>query len=295
MRTVILMVLVCAACGAWATEFPFDKVSRDSAAFDTIAGDLPPMLIAKKRPYFVSGDIYVPQGKTVTISAGAVLCFKNFTGLHIMGTLLAKGIKTMPIIFTSENDKDYNKTSAVDAAPYDWNGIYIHEDGIGTCLSYCAVLYSVEGINAQTKFFKLAPCVFLKNGRANLTIEGTVMQVSDQPFDYSLSVADVNSYGVPISVLKKDPLESSRRNLRYSGLSYVAIGFVAALVYAIRLRGSEDSFSSLSDISKNNLSKNSTVQWTNAKIDRDRDFSGFVASTGIAVLGGVGFFWSYRF
>ncbi len=292
MRLFILLFLMNAACNVAAAEFPFAKTVADSAAFDTIAGDLPPMLMAKKQPYYVSGDIYVPQGKTVTISAGAVLCFKNFTGLHIMGTLIAKGVKTMPIVFTSENDKDYNKKSAVDAAPYDWNGIYIHEDGIGTQLSYCAVLYSVEGITAQTKFFKLSPCVFLKNGRANLTIDGVVQQVSDQPFEYALSGPDLNS---PFSVLKKDPLESSRQVLRKSGITVFGIGCIAALVFAVRLQESQNGFSAISNTSKANLTKNSTQDWTNSKIARDRDFSCFIASSGIAVIGGVGFFWSYRF
>jgi hypothetical protein len=277
-----------------AAESSFTNAGSDTAAFDTIAGDLPPVLMAKKHPYYVAGDIYVPQGKTVTISAGTVFCFKNFTSMHISGTLLAKGVKDMPVVFTSENDKDYNKKSTVDAAPYDWNGIYIHEDGIGTLLQYCAVQYSVDGVSALTKFFKLAPCVFLHNGRANLTIEGAVQPVSEQPYEYSLSINDVSAGGVPIAGLK-DPFASSRKTLRYSGGAAAAIGLVAVIGYAVHLGSTQKSFRSISGTDPGNLAGNSGQLWENARTDRNRDRAGMLAGAAVAAIGTVGVFWSFRF
>jgi hypothetical protein len=279
---------------SFAIESAFSAGPSDSAAFDTIAGDLPPVMTAKKHPYYVAGDIYVPQGKTVTISAGAVFCFKNFTSLHVMGTLMAKGAKDMPIVFTSENDKDYNKKSTVNAAPYDWNGVYIHEDGIGTQLSYCAILYSVDGISALTKFFKLAPCVFLHNGRANLTIEGAVLPVTDKPYEYSLSINDVAARGLSVPVLK-DPFATSRKVFRYSGGADAAVGCIAAIVYAVHLGSTQKAFSSISSLDKQNLAGNSSVDWANARTARNRDIAGLLASAGVAAIGAVGIFWSFRF
>jgi hypothetical protein len=289
-----LFIVFLLSVASFATEFPFTAGSSDSTAFDTIAGDLPPVLMAKKHPYYVAGDIYVPQGKTVTISAGAVFCFKNFTSLHITGTLLAKGVKDIPIVFTSENDKDYNKKSTVNAAPYDWNGIYIHEDGIGTMLSYCAVLYSVDGISALTKFFRLSPCVFLHNGRANLTIEGAIQPVTDQPYEYSLTINDVTTGGVPSAALK-DPFASSRKTLRFSGGADAAIGCIAILIYAVHLGSTQGSFSSISSRDRQNLANNSSTGWATARTARNRDVAGLLAGAGVAAIGVVGVLWSFRF
>ncbi len=278
----------------FAGESPFGPDLKDTLAFDTIAGDLPAVLVAKRRPYYVAGDIYVPQGKTVTISAGTIFCFKNFTSLHVMGALLAKGAKDRPIVFTSENDRDFNKKSSVDPAPYDWNGIYIHEDGIGTQLLYCAVLYSVDGISALTKFFKLSPCVFLHNGRANLTIQGAPQPVTDKPYEYSLSINDAAAGGVPPAALA-DPFASSRKVIRVSGGAYIAAGVVGITVYAIHLGSTQKAFSSISGTDKINLAANSSQAWTNARTDRNRDVAGMIAGIGVAAIGSVGMFWSFRF
>jgi hypothetical protein len=294
MNTFHIIFLLLLACAANASGFPFSKSSSDTAAGDTIAGDLPAVIMPKKHPYFVAGDIYVPQGKTVTISAGTIFCFKNFTGLHIMGTLLAKGAKDLPVVFTSENDRDYNKNSTVGAAPYDWNGIYIHEDGIGTQLSFCAVLYSVDGVSALTKFIKLAPCLFMHNGRANLTIEGTPQQVTDQPYEYSLSVNDVSAAGGPVSALK-DPLALSRKTIRYSGGTAAAAGCIAAIVCAVQLGSSQRTLSSISSTEKTNLAKNSSETWLAARTDKHRDIAGLLSSIGVAAIGAIGIYWSFRF
>jgi len=291
MKHVSGMILVLLWATLHAADVPFSEGVSSSGAFDTIAGDLPPVLVAKKHPYYVAGDIYVPQGKTVSISAGAVFCFKNFAGLHIMGTLLAKGTKEMPVIFTSENDKEYNKLSTVDPAPYDWNGIYIHEDGLGSVFSFCAVLYSVDGISSLTRFFKLAPCVFLHNGRGNLTIENAPQPVTDQPYEYSLSVNDAAAGGAVL----KDPFVSSRKTLRYSGGAAAAIGCVGMLAYGIHLGATQKTFSSVSGTDKDNLAKNSSLSWTQSRTDRNRDIAGLLSSFGVALIGAIGVFWSFRF
>jgi hypothetical protein len=294
MKIKIFFTLILFSCMSFAQTVSSSPTDTVKAAFDTIAGDLPPRLIAKEHPYYVAGDIYVPQGKTVTISEGTVLCFKNFTGLHVQGTLLAKGIKDKPVIFTSENDKVYNKHSTVEAAPYDWNGIYIHEDAIGTQLTFCAVLYSVDGISSLTKFFKLSPCLFMHNGRVNLTIQGVEYKVTDQPYEYAATVTDANTKGVPITLLK-DPLAPTRNTLRYSGAAMAAIGIIAAIVEASQLATSQRNFSSLSSTDKPNLAQNSSAGWEAARNAKNNDFANLCSSLGAVAIGTVGIFWSFRF
>jgi hypothetical protein len=293
MKRTILPIVLAAACACFSqTAQPAPQTARDSAVFDTIAGDLPLVLTPKNHPYFVAGDIYVPQGKTVIIEAGTVLCFKNFTGLHIQGTLIVKGVKINPVVFTSEHDKDYNKRSTVDAAPYDWNGIYIQEDAIGTQFSYCAVLYSVDGINSLTRFFKLSPCVFLHNGRASLTIQGAQYQVTEEPYEYSLTLKDAAA--PPVNRLK-DPLAPTRNTLRYSGAGFAAIGLFAAVVTATQLVSSQRDFSALSSTNKDNLAQGTGAKWEAARNRRNNDEANLFISCAVAVIGTVGIFWSLKF
>ena len=294
MKQAILLLPFLAAFAACGQTAPVSHSGTDSVAFDTIAGDLPARLAPGNHPYFVAGDIYVPQGKTVEIAAGTVLCFKNFTGLHVQGTLVAKGIKNNPIVFTSEHDKEYHKQSAVDPAPYDWNGIYIHEDAIGTQLSYCAVMYSVDGINSLTKYFQLSPCIFLHNGRANLTVQGAQYQVTEEPFVYSLTLRDAAAASPPITELK-DPLAPTRNTLRYSGAAMAAIGFFVAVVTGTQYASSQHAFSALSSTSPDNLAQGTSAAWEAARNKKNNDFADFITSCAVAGVGAVGICWSLKF
>ncbi|HUI92849.1 MAG TPA: hypothetical protein VLX68_11435 [Chitinivibrionales bacterium] len=289
--SIILLLVSCVSFGQAPKPAPVDTVK---SVFDTIAGDLPAVLAAKDHPYFVAGDLYVPQGKTVTISEGTVLCFKNFTGLHVLGTLQVRGGKDRPVVFTSVNDKAYNKRSAVDAAPYDWNGIYIHEDAIGTQLSFCAVMYSVDGISSLTKFFKLSPCLFLHNGRGNLTVLGVAYKVSDQPYEYAATVTDAVSGGIPITLLK-DPLAPTRNTIRYSGVVATAVGVIAALVEASQLATSQRNFNSINSTDKLNLAENTGAAWEAARNAKNNDLANLISSLGVIAIGTVGICWSFRF
>ncbi len=295
-QCVFLLFAAAALCSGAPGPHASDSLlpARDTVGFDTLAGDLPGLIEARAKPYLVMGDIYVAQGKTVVIEAGAILLFKNFTGLHISGILLARGLKDKPIIFTSENDRDYNRASAVDPAPFDWNGIYIHEDGIGTHLAYCAVLYSVEGITSLTKFIRLNTCLFLHNGRASFTVEGKPQAVSDRPFDYALSAGDPSLMKVPAGILK-DPQAVSRIILRFSGIATAATGLVMGMIWGGKFSHSSHDFDSRSSLSRDNLANHSSASWNSARTTRDRDASVLLTGCGIAVIGAIGIGWSFTF
>ena len=273
---------------------PHPQTKDSLAGFDTIAGDLPGVVVAKAKPYLVAGDIYVPQGKTVIIEAGAIFLFKSFTGMHVTGVLLARGLKDKPIIFTSENDREYNRGAPVDAAPFDWNGIYIHEDGIGSQLAYCAVMYAVEGLTSQTKFIRLEPCLFLHNGRANCSIEGKVQQVTDQPFEYALSATDPSLKGIPLAVLK-DPLKTSRTVFRLSGSAACVAGGIMAIAWGSKFSAANGVFNDMSRINENNLAHNSSAAWNTARLNKNRDFAALVAGCAVTAVGAMGVAWSFIF
>jgi len=284
-------VVIAAACGASAAS---DSAAAPKAVGDTISGALPKVVVASKGPYVVVADIWVPQGKTVIIEPGAVFLFHSFAGLKVQGTLLARGSADRPIVFTSINDRTYNPSSVLDPAPYDWNGIYIHEEGTGSNLGYCAVTYSVYGIISLTRFVRIAPCVFGSNGRANLTIEGTEHQVGEGPYEYSLTVQDVQSQGVPLTILR-DPVATRRNAVRYGSVALFAGGVVCAAVATTSYAGSKDRFDALSGTDPDNLAGNSGAAWETARGDVVGSLAFMIVGYTLSLAGAAGFSWTFTF
>jgi hypothetical protein len=254
----------------------------------TLAGDLPRVIEARQSPYLVTADIYVPSGKTVTIQPGTTLLFKNFTEFHIEGRLIAEGTGTLPIVFSSELDISYNSGATLKANPYDWNGIFIHEGGLGSSFKQCSIRYTVYGVNSLTRYIRIERMTFRNNGRSDLTIEGKQHQVSDKPYSYALTINDAKKDGVPVEILM-DPLARKRTMLRYGGFSLVAGGLTMG-VWGLVL---------LSD--KKVIDENSTIV---AKLSHDRAIAVNERNrdrwmTGISFLlasaGGAGVVWSFLF
>jgi hypothetical protein len=260
------------------------------ADFTKLAGDLPGEITARQGPYLVTGDIYVPAGKHTTIGSGAVFLFKNFTGLHVQGTLEVKGSADWPVIFTSECDQNYNPGSQLRANPYDWNGIYIHSDAMGTIMEHFEVLYSVYGINSQTKFIRLTAGMFHYNGRANLTIEEKEIAVGLDPFSYTLSVKDAKVDGVPVKILD-DPAAGKRSIIRYSGLCLFIGGGILGIMENGRFIQDANH---VNDI-KGDLINNLSPDFQNAVSKRNN--SAFLTGLGyfLCLAGACGFSWTFSF
>jgi hypothetical protein len=197
--------------------------------FDTLTGPLCDTIKVPKNTYLVIGDIEVPINKTVVINPGVIFLFKNFTGLHVLGKLIAQGTKDHPIIFTSENDRSCNKFTTLYPNPFDWNGVYIHPDGVETTLSFCKVLYSVYGIISETKFIRLDQITLKLNGKSNLKILGKEIEVTDKPYSQLIPVKEVAAITIPVKI-PKNPLIAKREILRFSSITF-ALATTAAAAY----------------------------------------------------------------
>jgi hypothetical protein len=273
---------------------PATRPAADTAAPTTgLAGNLPGVVFARSQPYHVVADIYVPAGKRVNIEAGTVFLFKNFTGLQVEGVLAVNGTKEHPVVFTSENDTDYNPAAA-GAAAYDWNGITILESGIGAVINFSAVIYSVFGVNAMTKYVKLNDCLFLHNGRGNLAVEGQEQKVTDQPFSYAYVVNDSTRASVPAELLR-DPKAPLRNLARYSGLSVFAGGAVLGVWYSTRLSQSAATFRALRGADPYMLAGHTSADWQAARKQRNSDAIVMTVGYLLSALGATGFGIAFTF
>ena len=267
-----------------------------SVAFTEIAGDLPALVMAEKSPYKVVADIFVPAGKTVRIVPGTVFLFNNFTGLHVQGVLTAQGTTLQPIVFTSSNDHAYVASDSLNPTPYDWNGIYIQKDAMGTVLEHFKVCYSVKGIVSETKFINISAGLFNENGRSHCIIEGLEQDVTPgTPFSHAVALKDATVDGVPVKILR-DPLAPKRNAIRYSGLVLMVGGVAMGAISGVRLRESTADFEALQSRDTSNTFKvNGDQLWNEARIRRNRDRSGVVGGTLFALIGGIGLWWSFTF
>jgi hypothetical protein len=265
------------------------------AELTEIAGDLPAVVTAEKSPYLVTADIFVPAGKAVRFEPGVIFLFNNFTGLHIQGVLTAKGTKEKPVIFTSSNDKQYNPEATLNPTPYDWNGIYLQKDALGTGIEHFTVIYSVKGIVAETKYISLSHGIFRENGRSHCVIEGTEMEVEEgKPFSHSVSIKDAKIDGVPIQVLH-DSQAFKRNLLRYGSVTVMIGGMAAGGFFGNELRKSYKSYSKLQSKDLSNTTWNGTDDLTRAEDRFVRHRTGTVISAVVALIGSAGFYWSFTF
>lgn len=266
----------------------------EPAVFDTLGGPLPRLVKAGVRPYLVVSDIEVPAGRMVTIEPGAVFLFKNFTGFHIQGRLVAQGNRLKPIVFTSEFDSRYNSASTLSANPYDWNGVYLHSDALGSTLAHTQILYSVYGLISETKFIRIEQGVFRDNGKSDVVIEKVAAMVSGQSYSYILSTTDATVDGVPVRLLR-DPMAPRRAAYRYAGLLMFLAGTGVGVWQINEYRGAQKHLSELSQESFGNLFPHENIDWLKARDRRNFTIAGAGGGALLAVVGAVGFFWSFTF
>jgi hypothetical protein len=265
-----------------------------AAGMDTLAGPLPDTVRAGNRPHLVVGDIEVPVGRTVTVEAGSVFLFKNFTGLHVQGKLVAQGTKEQPVIFTSENDRARNPATQLYPNPYDWNGVYLHPDATGTIMSYCTVCYSVYGIVSETKFIRLDRVTFLQNGKSNLVVDGKAQAVTDAPYIYILSTDDVKAQGVPVKILS-DPHAARRNVVRYTGFAVLLGAAAGSAYYGVQWKNAQAGLSALSTDDQAVLKGRTEPEWFSLHSKRNTDQGFTLVGAGIAIIGLAGFCWTFTF
>jgi hypothetical protein len=234
-------------------------------SFDTLAGPLPPLIKAQKKPYIVVTNIEVPPQKTVIIEPGVIFLFKNFSGLHVRGRLIARGTVDYPILFTSEFDQSCNSESKRDANPFDWDGIYMTVDALGSQLSHCEIRYSVYGLISDTKLIRLDPVKFKDNGKSVIVIENEEIPVNSEPYRHVLDQNDPDLLKNAVQFVP-DPLQVKRTSLRVGSFVTILSGIGLTAVFGYYRYQSYNELKDLSSEEYETLHRdNGSFSWKNAR------------------------------
>ncbi|MBD3315285.1 MAG: hypothetical protein GF344_05825 [Chitinivibrionales bacterium] len=264
LRTLCALALFFSLCGGAETS--------TNRAVDTLSGELPLHIANPGHPYLVIADISVRPGETVVVEPGTVFLFKNFTGLQIHGALRAEGAEGKPIVFTSENDSFHSPVSTMAAAPYDWNGITVFENAVGTTFEHCRIEYSLYGINSLTDQVIIRECRFHQNARSDLSIKGKGINVGEKLFSNELGARAQPRTTPPHPESDKTKNNGRIIALRI-GCAAVSLAGVGYGIYKTRhYRDSQAALERLSDPTTEQKATPGIIdKWEKAKDTRDRD------------------------
>ncbi len=280
------------------TLFGADHVSTEKGMADTLAGELPSRVENLGRPYLVLSDISVRPGETVVLEAGTVFLFKNFTGLQIHGVLKAEGTEENPVVFTSENDTNHSPLSTMPAAPYDWNGITVFENAVGTSFENCRVGFSLYGINALTDQIIIRDCRFRQNGRSDYAVNGESVDVGSGAYTNELGAMPAPElaelFGAEVMQKAKPSTIALRVGSAVVGLAGIGVGVYKTFDY----RNSRQEYDYLTDDKNQPTLKHQDdiIERTDAALDRrNQDLLFMLLGYGGGALGLFGFSISFTF
>ena len=117
--------------------------------------------------YYVTDDITVPAGQTLTINAGVRVKFSAGKGMLVNGKLLANGTSAAHVIFTSREPTPL---------PGDWTNIELNgRDNVLTYVDYDYATDGIEGTNADHTTINY----LTSNGTLSITARGIYFSNSD--------------------------------------------------------------------------------------------------------------------
>ncbi len=157
--------------------------------------------------YYITGNLAVNDGYTLTILPGSVIKFAYGRRLTIYGTLSAEGTTLDSIIFTSKDDDTYGETIAGSngsPGPGNWGGIFLDgsgdNNGIGQ-FDYCRIRYGgiYNGIGQYNLWFNYSDSGYFRNSISEFSYRGGVQISYTSPEITNCTFSSNNTYGVNIS------------------------------------------------------------------------------------------------
>jgi hypothetical protein len=194
-------------------------------------------VLSEGTTYYALGDIYVPQGKSLTIPKNTSLVFNGFNnGLLIDGSLFVSGTNNEPVILSS------SKSVPVKG---DWQGVVIGDTAAGTVLNNLIIEYADIGILINNNSLASIDSSKIVNSKYGIKVNigGTVTVTSSDLFqnDYGIwfdpdsggsvtgSQISSNTYGLYVlgnGISNPDPVVNGN-NIDNNFINYQATNFVS--------------------------------------------------------------------
>lgn len=255
-----------------------------------ITGDITEMTFESGgNPYIVEQDILIPEGNKVVIGEGCVFLFKPFTGLTVHGHLLVNGTQENPVVFTSQNDGEYNEGTEQLPNPFDWNGILVSRESGTVALKNFSLKFSVYGIKSQNTNIRIDNGIFRQNGQFHFTINDKIQLVQDNiAYSYNgTEEGDDKKVTKPPKPPKTEHKTSTTvKVIRYTSLGIGVLGTVFGIIYGVQ---TQEAYQDLMEY-KNDINKYSTYK--DSYLSKGR---ATIISSSIAVVGYAGFGISFLF
>lgn len=207
--------------------------------FTTINGELSGTLSKSKSPYYVSDNILIPAGTTLSIESGTLIFFKINAGFYIQGGIRAIGTKELPIVLQGFGNAwdGIHSDNATDSLIFifcNFEEVYLP---IGSNLEYGGVEISNADLIIKNCYFYFN---YVRNGGA-LAISYCNSEISNNIFfdneclDYGGAILSQNSsnkiinntfvsnlclnFGGAVTIV--DPVyEEIQNNIFYNNFSY---------------------------------------------------------------------------
>ena len=134
--------------------------------------------------YYVTDDITVSAGETLTINAGVRVKFYSDKGMTVNGTLKANGTESNPVRFTSKEPTPL---------PGDWTNIVLN--GMNNVLTYVYYDYATNGITGDNADNTTIDHLTM-SGTLSLTANGIVLSSSDSLTLTNNTISTAGNYGI---------------------------------------------------------------------------------------------------
>jgi iron complex outermembrane receptor protein len=170
---------------AWPTALLVIFAAGATASGVEVSGEQSGRWTLAASPYIVTGNVVIPEGKTLTIEPGVVVKFAGYYSLKVNGALRALGSPTNRIVLTSAADSDYDDfglTITNPATSNDWSGIEFTDSSndLQSRLENCVIKYCTMPLVITRAWPRTIESITISHsGRRYVSINGMPIPFED--------------------------------------------------------------------------------------------------------------------